>query len=528
MKKEFVLAAIAILCAQIVLTGFGQNQTAAERSLTIEKRYLLFPVKSASDNHPKQRVTLLVDGIVVRDFDINLTDFPDWYAHLDVSGWKGKRATLRADKLPQNVNTLDLVAQSDEIWNIADLYKESLRAQFHFSPRRGWNNDPNGLVFADGFYHLYFQHNPFGWSWGNMHWGHAVSRDLVHWTELPIAIYPFKYGDWAWSGSAVVDHHNTSGWKKGTNDLIVAAYTSTGRGECIVYSNDGGKTFTEFEANPVVKHIGRDPRLLWFAPAKHWIMAVYDEFNKEHHIAFYTSLDLKQWTFQSRIAGFFECPDIFELNGKWVLTAANSDYMIGAFDGKKFTPETPKLKGHRGRGFYAAQTYSNDPKGRVVQIGWLQTETRGMPFNQAMSLPMELKLHQTPDGFRLGWHPIQELKLLRDGNNQADTIDKFRSELIELRSEFEGDATFTIRGAKIQYDSSKQEIDVNGHRAPAPLIDGKQQIIIYVDRTALEIFISDGLTYIPMPFIPKSDNQTVAVNGNIKSIELYRLKSIWR
>ncbi|MGB9603919.1 MAG: GH32 C-terminal domain-containing protein, partial [Limisphaerales bacterium] len=206
----------------------------------------------------------------------------------------------------------------------------------------------------------------------------------------------------------------------------------------------------------------------------------------------------------------------------------NSDYMIGAFDGKKFTPETPKLKGHRGRGFYAAQTYSNDPKGRVVQIGWLQTETRGMPFNQAMSLPMELKLHQTPDGFRLGWHPIEELKLLRDGNNQADTIDKFRSELIELRSEFEGDATFTIRGAKIQYDSSKQEIDVNGHRAPAPLIDGKQQIIIYVDRTALEIFISDGLTYIPMPVIPKSDNQTVAVNGNIKSIELYRLKSIWR
>ena len=120
---------------------------------------------------------------------------------------------------------------------------------------------------------------------------------------------------------------------------------------------------------------------------------------------------MKTWTFQSRIAGFFECPDIFELSGKWVLTAASSEYMVGAFDGKTFTPETPKLKGHLGRGFYAAQTFSHEPKGRVVQIGWLQTATPGMPFNQAMSLPLELKLRQTAAGPRLTWQPVEELKI---------------------------------------------------------------------------------------------------------------------
>ena len=205
---------------------------------------------------------------------------PDWFAHLDVSAWRGKKATVRVEKLAEDAKALDLVTQADTIWGVEQLYREPLRAQLHFSPRRGWNNDPNGMVFADGEYHLYFQHNPYGWPWGNMHWGHAVSRDMVHWEELPIAIYPHKFGDWVFSGSAVVDKNNTSGWKKGDNELIVAAFTSTGRGECIVYSNDRGRTFQEFEGNPVVKHRGRDPRLLWHAPSKQWVMAVYDEFEK--------------------------------------------------------------------------------------------------------------------------------------------------------------------------------------------------------------------------------------------------------
>lgn len=515
-----------------------------ERELTLEKRYLLLPVRTGESKKAKKpKAALMVDGAAVREFDIDLADPAEWFAHLDVSEWKGKKATLRVERLAEDSKALDLVAQSDAIWNADQVYKEPLRAQLHFSPRRGWTNDTNGMVFADGEYHLYFQHNPYGWHWGNMHWGHATSKDMVHWTEQPIAIYPQKYGDWAFSGGAVVDRNNTSGWKKGDNSLIVAAYTSTGRGECIVYSNDRGRTFQEFEGNPVVEHHGRDPRPMWYEPGKHWVIAVYDEFEKEKYIAFYTSPDLKTWTFQSRIAGFFECPDLFELpvgdkgdKKLWVLTAASSEYVVGQFDGKKFTPETPKLKGHLGQKFYAAQTFSHDPKGRVIQMGWLQIATPGMPFNQAISLPLELKLRRTADGPRLTWSPAQELETLRDGPNQAGALANFRSELIELRAEFEpGDAQtveFNLRGATVAYDTKKQEIVVNGHRAPAPLVDGRQRLTVYVDRTVLEVFASDGLSYIPLPFTPRPEDLSVSVDAkggkaNMSSLQVYKLKSCW-
>ena len=206
------------------------------------------------------------------------------------------------------------------------------------------------------------------------------------------------------SGSAVVDRANTAGFQTGKEAPLVAAYTSTGRGECIVFSNDRGRTWTEFSGNPVVRHEGRDPRLLWHGPTKRWVMAVYDELDGKRWIAFHTSPDLKQWKFESRIEGFYECPDLFELpvDGKrreklWVLTAASSEYRLGTFDGRQFTPQTPMLPGHRGNAFYAAQTYSDIPArdGRRIQIGWGRIATPGMPFNQMMTFPCELTLRST-------------------------------------------------------------------------------------------------------------------------------------
>ncbi len=523
-----------------------QNVT---RDIAIGKRFLHFPVKTGA---PKHRVALLVDGKVVRDFEIELAEEPEWWAHLDVSAWQGKRATIRVDRLPENAHALTDIAQADAIWSAANLYREPLRAQFHFSPKRGWNNDPNGMVFAQGEYHLYFQHNPYGWNWGNMHWGHAVSRDLVHWEELPIALYPPVYDDMAFSGSAVVDRNNTSGWKNGENDLLVGAFTSTGRGECIVYSNDRGRTWQEFAGNPVVKHKGRDPRLLWHEPSKQWVMAVYDEEGDKRDIVFHTSPDLRKWTEQSRVGGFFECPDFFELavdgdaaKKKWVLTAASSEYVVGTFDGKTFTPETPKLPGHRGRGFYAAQTFINEPKGRRIQMGWFQTETKGMPFNQAMTLPLELTLRSTADGPRLAWQPVSELAELRgkqlanasgplepDGNPLADVS----AGLVEIRAEIEPRAAteiaFNIRGVAVSYDPVKQEIAVNDHRAPAALIGGKLKLIICADRTNLEIFASDGLTYVPFPVNLDAKNKSLSLSAkggaaHIGSLTVHELNSIW-
>jgi len=543
---------------QIALSDKATAATAAlvsrERELTIEKRYLHLPVKNNSGKRKNQHIAVLVDGAVVREFECNLSDAPDWFAHLDMTAWQGKKATVRVEKLAEDSKALDLVTQADTIWGADRLYKEPLRGQLHFSPRRGWNNDPNGMVFADGEYHLFFQHNPYGWAWGNMHWGHAVSPDMVHWTELPIALYPHKFGDGVFSGGALVDKDNSSGWKNSANSLIVASFTSTGRGQCIVYSNDRGRTFQEFDGNPVITHANRDPRPLWYAPAKHWVIAVYDEFEKGQNIAFYTSPDLKSWTFQSRIKGFYECPDLFELpvdgdaaKKKWVLTAASSDYMIGQFDGKQFIPETPKLKGNLGRGFYAAQTFSNEPKGRVVQIGWLQTGTPGMPFNQAMSLPLELKLRNTQEGPRLTWTPVTELESLRGTAfrhgaltlNLADAnpLENVMAELLEVRADFApGGATevaFTVRGVPVVYFTEKMELSVNGLRVPAPLVSGHQKIVVYADRTALEVFASDGLVYVPMPVAPKADNCSVQVTAKGGAVEFerldaYGLKSIWK
>jgi fructan beta-fructosidase len=523
----------------------------ATRELTLEHRYLHLPVKTGA---PKCRVALIVDAAVVREFEIELADDPGWWAHLDVSPWRGRQALLRVEGLAEGSRALEKVAQADDIWAADQVYREPLRAQLHFSPRRGWNNDPNGLVFAQGEYHLFFQHNPYGWSWGNMHWGHAVSPDLVHWCELPIAIYPRRFGDWAFSGSAVLDRTNTSGWKRGADAPIVTAYTSTGRSECIAYSHDSGRTWTEFEGNPVVRHSGRDPRLLWYEPTQRWVMAVYDEADGKRWIALYTSPDLKTWTFRSRVEGFYECPDLFELpidgdadRRRWVLTAASSEYQVGRFDGATFTPETPKLPGNRGRGFYAAQTFSHDPKGRIVQIGWLQTTTPGMPFNQGMSLPMELSLRQTPEGPRLAWRPVEELSalrartlarlsgVLRPGDNPLAGVG---GELIELRTEFEpGPAsvlTLTIRGVEIRHDAARKEIRVQDHRATAsaPSRDGRQRWIIFADRTGLEVFAGDGLTYLPMPLNLDARNSGLAarIDGDpvrVHALEVHELRSIW-
>jgi fructan beta-fructosidase len=530
----------------------------AARELVADERYLLLPIRTGSPQHPGKTVRMRVSvgerarEQVVREFDLELSEEPEWFAHLDVSKWKGEKLTLHVDRLLEGSKALELVKTSSTIWQTDELYREPLRPQIHFSAKRGWLNDPNGMVFANGEYHLFFQHNPYGWHWGNMHWGHATSRDLVHWKERPIALYPRQHGDWAFSGSAVVDRENTSGWKKGEGDLMVLAYTSTGRGECMAWSNDNGVTWQEYEGNPVVKHQGRDPRLLWHEPSRRWVMAVYQEDEGKQWIAFYNSPDLKRWDFQSRIDGFFECPDLFELpvdgnprNTKWVLTAANSDYMLGQFDGSKFTPDSPKIKGHQGKGFYAAQTFSHDPRGRIVQIGWFQAPSPEMPFNQAMSLPLELSLNSTKEGPRLAWRPVEELAKLREKSwklgprvvgEKENPLEKVDAEILEIDAEFTpGDAKqvrLRVRGIEIEYDVAKQTVTVAGQPASAPLTEGRQQLRLFLDRTGLELFTSQGRTFVPLPVIPMPNDRSASLEAlggqaEFTRLDVHRFGSVW-
>ena len=535
----------------------------AQREFTATARYLHLPIKNGT---PTRKVTLLADGQVVVRNDIALAnDTPDWWAPMDVSAWRGKSLTLRVDQLPDDSTALSSIEQSDTLKDAGALYREPLRGQFHFSPKRGWNNDPNGMVFFNGEYHLFFQHNPYGWGWGNMHWGHAVSRDMVHWEELGDKLLPDDMGP-MFSGSAVVDWKNTSGFGKDGQPPLVLIYTAAGDPtvQGLAYSTDG-RNFTKYAGNPVVKQItggNRDPKVMRHEPTKKWVMVLYVEWQKKHTIHFFTSPNLREWTLASITDGdapgkpyLFECPDFFELpvdgdaaKKKWVLLGANSAYAIGTFDGMRFTPEHSNLPGHRGRGFYAPQTFSDIPvkDGRRILIGWFQTETKGMPFNQSMTVPLELKLITTADGPRMTFTPVRELEALRAKSHRFDRttlapeavnpLAGVKAELVELHAEFEpgddAETIFSVRGAKIVYDAKKQELSVNGHRAPAPLRDGKQRLRILCDRTGLEVFASDGLTYVPLPFQPKADDLTTSAQvtgGSVKFtvLQVHELQSAW-
>lgn len=392
-----------------------------------------------------------------------------------------------------------------------------------------------------------------------MHWGHAVSKDLVHWQELPIALYPHRSGDWCFSGSALVDWNNTAGFQTGDEKNIVAVYTSTGRGESIAYSNDRGRTFTDFEGNPVVKHRGRDPKVIWYEPAKHWVMAVYDEAKLDGQdkrcIAFHTSFNLRQWEFQSRIEGYYECPEIFELpvdgdksHRRWVIYAADGAYAVGSFDGKKFFPDHEgKHRFSFGNSFYASQTFNDIPPedGRRIQVAWGRIGHPSMPFNQMMLFPIELTLRTTDQGIRLFANPVKDVGLLdrkehawkeqtlKEGENLLSGIS---GDLFHIRAEFEvGTASeigFNIRGIPVVYNSQKQELSSKGGAAPLKPENGRVHLELLVDRTSIEIFANQGRVYMPIGVIPMDENHSLEVfakggSARLASLEVFELKSAW-
>jgi fructan beta-fructosidase len=484
----------------IVLTD-TKPDTCSELGIVANSRYLYFPVKTGA---PKRRVSVSTDEGVWREFDIELTDGPFTFrALLDITPIKGKIAVVRIDRVPTSSklssNLMDQIGTCDTPHDSETIYKEKQRPQFHFTSKRGWLNDPNGLVHHNGEWHLFYQHNPYGWNWGNMHWGHAVSKDLVRWKELPVALYPKRHGDWAFSGSAWIDPRDRS---------LRLAYTSTARGECLAVSHDGGRTWRETDGNPVVRHQGRDPKVLWHPPSKRWVMAVYDEHAGKRWIAFWSSPDMRKWTFESRIEGFFECPDLFELpvagskERRWVLYGADGQYVLGDFDGKAFKKTSGKHRLWWGN-FYAAQTYSDAPDDRRVQVGWGQNITfPGAAFNQQMTFPVELTLRTTPDGPRMFAEPVKEIATLHRGRVTVSNValgakgPSQKGELFDLRAVIEpgsaAEVGFRVRGEPVAYDVKKQALVCKAGTIPLKLVGGKVRLRLLVDRGSVEVFANDG------------------------------------
>lgn len=547
--------------------------TPTEEEFTATARYLHLPVKNGG---PKSFVTVSVNGEPVRRFEIELAEDPaqaDWWAHLDLSPWKGKSFHVKSEGLPFGAKTFSGLEVSDRIKNSDNLYEEALRPQVHFSARRGWLNDPNGLVYYDGLYHLFFQYNPYGIKWGNMHWGHAVSSDLVHWKELDIALYPDR--QWMWSGCGLVDWKNVSGLGKDGKPPLLFFYTAQGGGantQCLAWSLDNGKTLHKYEKNPVIgpmKLGERDPKVVWDPDSKQWVMVLYvgkeapgldsnGKPNRRNVIDFFTSSNLLDWTHVSEIEGYYECPDFFPLaldgdpqRKKWILLGANSNYQVGTFDGRTFHPETKILHGATGVTFYAAQSFSDIPEkdGRRILIGWLKgAEAPGMPFSQCMALPLSVDLVTTPTGPRLTWNPVREIESLRKlpghrvdlpelatgAPNPFAGVKADASELsLTISPGTAKTAELVMRGVPITIDFEKNEIRSGRIRTSLNAPKGQDvSLRIFQDRTTIEIFTHGGLYYVPFPAPVKPGDDTVSLtvtggqSGPIKA-ELFELQSSW-
>jgi fructan beta-fructosidase len=550
---------------QIVQSDSKRGLETIRREIVLNHRFFHLPVKR--DAVPRA-VKYIWGKFVQSVFEIRLPEVgqkPDFWVFIEQPNLKNEIFLFEAT-LPTGSRALDAITQSDDPPGAGEMYREKNRPQYHFTSRRGWLNDPNGLVWHHGQYHLFYQHNPFGWEWGNMHWGHAVSPDLFHWTELPQAITPRKFGDWAFSGSAVVDHENRSGFglpKRFTladevtvKDPIVAAFTSTGRGECIAFynANDWQQKFDEHANNPVVEHQGRDPRLLWHKASNRWIMAVYDEFEGKQWIAFHSSPDLKNWTFDSRIEGFFECPDLFELavtgrpgQSRWVLYGGDGAYLLGQFDGRKFTPDSTKKERVWFGNFYAAQTFSDSPDGRRIQIGWGNgIAFPGMPFNQQMTVPCELTLEPTDEGIRMFARPVAELTSIHGAkhtwrnlapSSPENPLAGITGDLFEIRTQVavgpDSVLTLKARGVPIIYDAAKKTLSCGDTKAPLSPAAGMISLQVLVDRGSIEVFGNEGRAAISHGVIPPESERTLSAdvtgkNARIRSLEVHELKSVWR
>jgi fructan beta-fructosidase len=560
------------------LKGDGSVGTLTSPPIKLRRKYVNFLI-GGGGYVGETCVNLLIDGKVVRtatgpNTEPGGSEELTWHSW-DVNEWLGQEAVLQiVDKrtggwghinVDQIYQSNTLRQEPEEELNVAQLYNEAYRPQFHFTARKNWLNDPNGMVFYKGEYHLFFQHNPSGINWGNMTWGHAVSKDMVHWEQLENALLPDKLGT-IFSGSAVVDWENTAGFQKGDEKTIALLYTAAGgtneesKGQpftqCLAYSTDAGRTFTKYEKNPVVPHLvgeNRDPKVVWHAPSKKWIMALFKD---KDVFTFLSSPDLKIWTPLQDIAvpGCGECPDFFEIcvdgdakNRRWVWTAANGHYLVGTFDGQRFTYEGKPQPADRGGNCYAVQTFSDVSDGRRIQIAWMNGgKYPRMPFNQQMSFPCEMQLRTFPEGLRLCRTPVKELETLRGKEHRfADVTLKsgenplagLAGDCFEIRAEFElGDATefgLKLRGEAVSYSVKDRKLTCLGRSAELAPNGNRVQLQVLLDRASLEVFGNDGRVSLTTCFLPKARNKSLeayANGGSAKLVTLtaYELKSSWR
>jgi fructan beta-fructosidase len=452
---------------------------------------------------------------------------------------------------------------------LSQAFKEKYRPRYHFTPNKNWINDPNGLVFYAGEYHLFYQYNPFGNQWGHMSWGHSVSTDLVHWKELPVAI-PEENNVGIFSGSAVVDPFNTSGFIQVRGQVpMVAIYTAdvpnTNQSQHIAYSLDSGRTFTKFRFNPVLdleKKEFRDPKVFWHEPSKKWVMAVMLPHEKK--VQFYSSKSLKAWTQLSEFgpagdtAGVWECPDLFRVpvadvpgKFKWVFMHSPSPYMqyfVGEFDGTKFINESAPdkiLRPDYGPDYYAAIVYNNLPPGKApISIGWANNwnYAGAIPAGEwrgSMSLPRTLQLKKVENDWILLQNPVDEVATLKTSEVQLKSDKPIRVDSQSFMVEWEWNTEAAgsqemVVGANdlvVRFNTAAREvvIDRSGskgfdneayrrlsvYKAVVPgKLSGPLKFRLYFDASVAELYVGNGEVAMTAQVFPAEPISNISFKPN--------------
>lgn len=528
--------------------------------LLCDSKYIILPV---SHQAAKKSLKFYENDTLVYDLQVEL-DFinPEVEFYLDVERFKGKEIELVADPY------LELAIKKSNVrYPPEEKYMGKYRPGFHFSAQRGWINDPNGLFYYRGLYHMFYQHNPVGCKWGNMHWGHTTSRDLVHWEEKDIALYPDEMGT-MFSGSAIVDRKNVTGLQENENDVILLFYTAAGGTDaelsksqaftqCVAYSVDGGNTFKKYSKNPILPCIepgNRDPKVIYHSGTDSYAMVLY---LADSRFALLTSKNLLDWeqVQEITIREDSECPDFYPLcvddggsDIKWVFSGASDRYLLGSFDGDRFCPETEAKKLQYGKNnSYAAQTWSDiaGEDGRRIRIAWNRFEINSTPHNMSMNFPCEMKLKTFSDGIFLCAYPVREIESiygtsehaqnvrLSPGEEYARTLEKKLYDMVfQISCANKGSFVMSVFGLELRGDLEKNELSCPDQSVPLESIHNRIDLRLLIDVNTVEIFVNLGKAFMSVGHIQDHNLnrfvfKSVDTDLELKEARITELKNIW-
>ena len=515
-------------------------------------KYLLLPVQEKEEN--ANIAVLDIRNEMVQRLNVRLAvDKVDYFVPFEIRNGQLLDITFHADKRTTGAMK-DFVCWKE--MKYSDTFdttnRERFRPRYHHTPLYGWMNDPNGMFYKDGVWHLYYQYNPYGSQWENMSWGHSTSHDLIHWDAQPLAIE----SDWLgaiFSGSAIVDKDHTTGFGR---NAVVAMYTSAGAAQTqsIAYSTDGGQTFTKYAGNPVITFNApdfRDPKVFWHEPTSKWmvVLAVGQE------VQFYSSKNLKEWKYESSFGreygnhdGVWECPDMLCFGEKWVLLlninpggpfgGSATQYFVGRFDGHTFTcednPSETKWMDY-GKDHYATVTFHNAPEGRIVALPWMSNwqyanQVPTQQFRSANGLPRDLGIKTIGGETILTCIPSKEVMVLRGKKVKQPT------EACEIVIDMKSSTDIVLSNAKgeqvtMHYDAQKQEFkmdrtksgDVSFSEAfpcetAAPTFGSIKQLRLFIDRCSIEAFDAEGKMVMTNLVFPSEPYNTIKVKGGKTTI----------